>query len=511
MTTTPEVDSSMPAPKPARERPTHFISRWLICRGIGAVFFVAFVSFWLQAGGLIGSNGITPYGAALDELIERVPTLRWYEFPTVFWLGRSDAFMHCFFAIGVLLSLLAIAGVAQPICLAALWFLYLSLQNIASPWLGYQWDALLLEAGFLSVFFASFQLLPRTSRENAPSIVMLWMFRILLFRLMFSSGIVKLNDPTWTDWKALLVHYETQPLPTALGWYAHNLPEWFNRFSVPVMFFIEIVAPFGIFGPRIVRSIAGFLIVFLMILIMLTGNYCFFNVLTLLLCLSLYDDRFFKRFAPARIANFFQLPEAVRKPTRASFALRIALAIVIGYLGLAKLIMTISSNPDLRNEAYEAAAWADGFNSVNTYGLFAHMTTVRPEIIIEGSDDGMEWKPYEFRYKPGEINARPKWAAPHQPRLDWQMWFAALGSPDDRSNAWIYNLLVRILQGKEEVLDLLATDPFPNAPPRFVRASMYQYDFTDWKTGWETHAWWTRRELGTYIRPMSLSPTARAN
>jgi hypothetical protein len=399
---------------------------------------------------------------------------------------------------GIVLSALLILDIAPGPALAALWASYLSLTVIGQIFMGYQWDALLLETGFLAIFFAPLQLRPRWPRRE-PSRVTLWLLRWLLFRLMFSSGLVKLasGDPTWASFTALTSHYETQPLPTPLAWYAHQLPFWFQQLSALGVLVIELLVPFLIFVPlRRARLAAAAALVFLQALIALTGNYTFFNLLAVTLCVLLLDDAFLRRFVPERIlARFPRHP--IRPRYRLWFVVPLAAAILTPSLTLlaAQLGVPLRSLP---GPAVDTLRLALPFHLVGAYGLFANMTTSRPEIVVEGSDDGQNWRAYEFRYKPGDLSRPPPWVAPHQPRLDWQMWFAALGSYEQ--NLWFGRFLARLLEGSPEVLALLERNPFPDSPPQFVRAILYDYHFTDYAQRSADGRWWRRRELRPYSR-----------
>src|SRR5579859_2125467 len=288
------------------EQPTHFLTRWLFLRILGVIYFCAFVSLWTQVDGLIGSHGITPATHFMELVrnwaLEHNDVNAHWQMPTLCWFSASDGFLHFLCWGGIALSLLVIFGVATAPSLALLWFFYLSLSVVCDVFLGYQWDALLLETGLLAIFFAPLQLVPGLKREAPPSRTMLWLLRWLLFRLMFASGVVKLatHDPTWRGLTALTFHYETQPLPTWIGWYAHQCPVWFQKFSCGVMFAIELGAPFLIFAPRRPRFVAAGAITSFMLLIAATGNYCFFNLLTIALCILLLDDAALRRFIPAR-------------------------------------------------------------------------------------------------------------------------------------------------------------------------------------------------------------------
>jgi hypothetical protein len=282
----------------------------------------------------------------------------------------------------------------------------------------------------------------------------------------------------------MTVHFQTQPIPTPLAWHAHQLPQWFQQFSTGAVLFIELLIPLLILGPRRARSFAAPWLIGLQVLILLTGNYAFFNWLTLALCLFLFDDEVVQRLMPGSVAY-------PRRPRVAWAA-----AALIGVASASMFWQTITGRPiPFTGSLVSVAA---PFGIASSYGLFATMTTLRPEIVLEGSNDGANWSEYEFRYKPGRLDRRPPWVAPHQPRLDWQMWFAAFSSYQD--NIWLVNLMARILQGSPEPLALLGSNPFPDAPPKFVRAQLYDYRFTTWGS----RDWWTRRYLGPYVPPVAL-------
>ena len=479
------------------ERTTSYFSRWLFLRGLGCIYLIAFLSLWMQIHGLIGSNGISPADQFLSLVHQQLGAEGYYFVPTLFWLNPSDIFLHFLCAGGVLLSLVLIVGFFPTFTLAGLWVFYLSLVTVGQAFLSFQWDVLLLEAGFLAIFFAPLQLRETFTRASQPSTAFLWLLRWLLFRLIFASGFVKLaSDEVWRNLTALNFHYETQPLPTSLGWYAHQLPEWFQKASVIGMFAAEMVVPFLIFAPRRLRAAGCIGLVGLQMLIILTGNYCFFNLLTIALCLLLIDDVTWKglltkRFMPA--IRFIEQPP--RRYKRICIAIVAALLLLLSGIRFTGQLFRDARFPDV--------AWIAPFRSVNTYGLFADMTESRPEIIVEGSNDRITWQTYQFRWKPGDLTAAPKWVAPHQPRLDWQMWFAALQGSYQRT-PWFLNFMGALLQGKSEVLQLLAENPFPDTPPRYVRATLYDYRFTDLATKRSEGTWWHREWKSMYCPAISL-------
>jgi predicted DCC family thiol-disulfide oxidoreductase YuxK len=491
------------------EPPRENLVRWFFLRGLGIIYLIAFLSLWTQIGGLIGSNGIVPARLTMQSVREQfdeqhVGLDRYHQFPTFCWFDSSEGSLKFQCAAGTVLALLLTIGIAPAPCLFLLWLIYLSLSTVCDVFLGFQWDTLLLETGFLAIFFAPLQMWPRhPAREAPPSRLILWLLRLLLFRLMFESGIVKLlsHDPSWKNLSALSVHYQTQPLPTWIGWYVHQLPASFQKFSCAAMFGIELVLPFFIFLPRKPRQIACAAFVGLELLIFLTGNYCFFNLLTMLLCLLLLDDAAIQKFLPSRFTRLET--RNARKALRWPLVFEIPLALAVACACYQHFFAFAGVRSPGPGPVLTASRWLQPLRSFNSYGLFAVMTTSRPEIIIEGSDDGEKWKAYEFKYKPGELNRRPRFVEPHQPRLDWQMWFAALG--DVRQNPWFVNFCVRLLQGSPEVLSLLKQNPFSNAPPRYIRAVVYEYQFTDSVTRKQTGNWWRREFKGIYLPPITLT------
>ncbi len=479
------------------ERTSFCFSRWLFLRALGCIYLIAFLSLWVQIHGLVGSKGILPADQFLTAVRQQVGTSGYYLVPTLFWLNPSDVCLHLLCAGGVALSLVRIAGFFPPFTLVGLWALYLSLVSVGQVFLSFQWDVLLLETGFLAIFLAPLHIRDTRARPSQPSVVFLWLSRWLLFRLMFASGVVKLaSDEVWRNLTALNFHYETQPLPTSIAWYVHQFPEWFQKVSVIGMFAVELVIPFLIFAPRRLRTVGCIGLVGLQALIILTGNYCFFNLLTIALCLLLIDDVTWKRLLSKRLIPSIRLPERVPPLYR-----RICIGSVAVLLFLLSGIRF--SGQLFREVQMPDVAWAVPFRSVNTYGLFADMTESRPEIIVEGSNDRITWETYQFRWKPGELTSAPKWVVPHQPRLDWQMWFAALQG-DYQNTYWFLNFMGSLLRGNPEVLKLLAENPFPDTPPRYVRATLYNYRFTDLATKRSAGMWWDREWSRIYCPAISL-------
>lgn len=481
-----------------------------VLRGIAIVYAIAFASLAVQVEGLYGSGGILPAADYLAAITKSAGESAWRAHPTLFWwLGASDAALVGACWTGVLLSALLFAGVMPTLAAAGCWALYFSLFQVGRVFLGFQWDILLLEAGFLAIFLAPLRLRQHSQYDPEPSPVVIWLFRWLLFRLMFASGVVKLlsDDPAWWNLTALEYHYWTQPLPTWTAWMAGQLPPLVQRVSCALMFVIELGVAWFVFGARWMRLVAFAALVLLQVAIAATGNYTFFNLLTIVLCLSLLDDdaldAVMAKVSPERV-KLVQWPnERPRfgwlKGVRRALAVAAALPLAIagGALMVARFVGFDALPPTVLPLVRAIQPW----HVTSSYGLFAVMTKERREIVLEGSLDGKEWREYEFRWKPGDVTDRPRFVAPHQPRLDWQMWFAALG--DWRRHGWLVEVERRLLDGSPAVLALFADDPFDGERPRHVRAMLYDYRFTDWPQRHETGAWWTRQLVGAYSPPVS--------
>jgi hypothetical protein len=337
-------------------------------------------------------------------------------------------------------------------------------------------------------------------RGGSP--VTVWLFRWLAFRFFFMGGMVKLlsGDPTWDNLTALAYHFETQPLPTVLAWYAHHLPSPMLTGMTAATLIIELLIPFLVFAPRRLRMFAAWCFIVLQLAILLTGNYNFFNLLALCLCLFLFDDAALHRALPATMAAGFAARQRVASE-------RTPAALTWLFAGLVLAGSSEQTWLALRNDrAGDASAVVTRAlapcRCISNYGPFAVMTTVRHEIEIEGSMDGVNWLPYGFRHKPGPLDEIGGWIIPHQPRVDWQMWFAALSRPSREQ--WFQNLLFRLLQNSPAVTALLGSNPFPDRPPQWVRARFYRYEFTTPEQRAETGHWWTRTPVADYFPPARL-------
>jgi len=460
-------------------------SQWLFLKLLAVNYFFAFGSLLWQMKGLYGENGILPVKELLANIVSNHGKKLFFRVPTIFWWDASDRSLQTIALLGMIASVLVIIGIIPAPLFLFMWLAYLSFTSVGSTFLSFQWDTLLLEVGFLGIFFAI---------QTPPPLLLVFAAWFLLFRFMFSSGVIKLLSkcPEWKAIKAMDFHYETQPIPNRLAYYIHQLPKVFGKITVIIIFLIELFVPFLIFAPGPLRLVAFFILVLFQIIIMLTGNYAFFNTLTITLCFLLLNDFQFQEL-------FTTVPSIYAASPYLWLEILLSMvAVILIFFNALQLVRMFLPSPII-NKILNPIAH---FEIVNSYGLFARMTTVRNEIIIEGSQDGQHWLPYEFKWKPGDLTSPPPQVAPYHPRLDWQMWFAALSSY--QHNPWFLRFLVRILEGKPEVLNLLKSNPFPNEPPKYLRSLLYQYHFSDLKTKKEKGEWWTRTLKGTYSPSCTL-------
>ncbi len=470
---------------------SYALSAWLFTRLIALIYCVAFISVAVQARGLWGSRGILPIAGYLEAVEMQTSANRYWQLPSLFWINHTDEVLVGAAWVGAICAALAFLGFAQGWMFLVCFALYLAYVTAGQDFMSFQWDSLLLEVGFLTLFVApwSFKFDLFTAHEPHWSVRV--MFGFVIFKLMFLSGVVKIlsGDESWRDFSAMGFHYWTQPLPNPLSPFMHALPAWYHRIETAFTFVIELILPFLILFPR-TRVWAGLGFFALSVMIFLTGNYTFFNLLTMVLCIWLIPDSWLEPFIETLPFRLVENPPSVfAHPALSGVMVVLALFSVywctrfwIGERANASLW------PILRN--------VQAFHISNPYGLFATMTKSRPEIIIEGSRDGAEWKEYDFSYKPGNLYHIPPVVAPHQPRVDWQMWFAALGN--FRENIWLQNLMVRIFENSPEVMPFFSVNPFENEPPRFLRARLYKYEFTRPGEILTEGKWWKRELISEY-------------
>ena len=436
--------------------PRYDLASFLFMRLFGLIYLSAFASFGVQALGLIGSHGILPVAELVNVIGGRAGVERFYVMPMLFWISSSDLAIQAVCWGGVGFSLLLAFNVLPRLCLFLLYVLYLSLLYGGQTFMSYQWDTFLLEAGFLGLLM---------SFAQVPGV---WLLRWLLFRFMFMSGVVKLSsgDPNWWNLSAMSYHFFTQPLPTPLAWYAAHLPPPVLRMATGGVFVVELLLPFLIFCPRRLRFFAAFGILSLQTCILITGNYNWFNLQTMLLCLLLFDDAALQKILPHGLARVLSARARRRAPRKSVSVVVGTWGLLLVFCSLVEMDVRFGGSPPA--VAGQIDQLIEPLRMVSSYGLFAVMTTQRQEIVIEGSSDGVEWREYAFRYKPGDVARRPPWNIPHQPRLDWQMWFAALDDP--RRLGWFSRFLEKLLKNEPAVTALLEKNPFAQAPPQYIRA-----------------------------------------
>jgi Lipase maturation factor len=418
--------------------------------------------------------------------------------PSLFHLHYSDRFLVLVAWVGVALAAAAALGLPEtgPAWLSmavwlAMWALYLSIVNVGQTFYGFGWETLLLEAGFLAVFLGP--------AGTAPPTLVLWLYRWLLFRVEFGAGLIKLRgDRCWRDLTCLDYHHETQPLPGPLSWYFHHLPKPLHRAEVLANHATQLVVPFGLFAPQPVARVAGVVIVLTQAWLLVSGNFSWLNVITIVLAAASLDDPLLGVVLPV------DPPAALADPAGWQQAAVVALAAVVAALSW-RPARNLVGRRQLMNASF------DPLRLVNTYGAFGAITRVRREVVLEGTDDPTSgpdsaWKEYRFKAKPGDPGRRPPQVAPYHLRLDWLLWFAAMAPPS--AHPWMGRLAARLLEGDRATLKLLGPNPFPDHPPRLVRARLYRYRFTTPAERRRTGAWWSRDLVGEYLPPLRLdAPT----
>jgi len=476
------------------------LALWLFFRALSFIYFIAFFSLSFQILGLVGEGGILPASPFLHYVQDQIGWRRFFLVPTLFWfIPPTDPILYAGTFLGMFLAILLFFNIAPALVSLFLWSLYLSYVTVGQTFFNFQWDGLLLECGLLSMLSSPWKLHPGFMKLTFPPSWATFIFRWLLFRLMLLSGIVKLesHDPTWRALTALKYHYETEPLPTPLAWYFYHFPIWFHETTTFIVLFIELVVPFAIFLGRLGRTVSFILFSLLQLLIILTGNHAFFNWIALVLGFVLLEDSFLKKILP-----FFAKSPPMPCP---KLQKKLSFFLILPVFLISVLLFLESFSFPYPQWTVKLLSSFSALRSINNYGAFAIMTTRRPEIIIEGSTDGIEWKEYPFCWKPDDPHKAPVFISPFHPRLDWQMWFAALSTP--KENPWFASLLSCLLHGKKEVIKLFQANPFPFSPPKYVRALIYVYEYSSWSEKKEKGLWWNRTLYGLYFPPASLMIT----
>ena len=464
---------------------SYWYSRFIFERGLALIYLVAFIVAVNQFVPLLGERGLTPAARFVGEVPFR-------DSPSLFYLRASDAAFRAAAWAGVALALLALSGLVQRrsglgagVVWGLLWILYLSFVNVGQTFYGFGWESLLCEVGFFTIFAGA--------SNTPPQALLNWIYRWTLFRLMFGAGLIKMRgDPCWRDLTCLDYYFETQPMPNPLSWYFHWLPRRALHGGVAFNHFVELIVPFGYFLPQPLAGIAGLITIAFQGTLIVSGNLSWLNYLTLVLAFTTLDDRFLS-WLPVTMPSLRREPDGQRLAT----------------YGLAALVALLSVPPVL-NMLSPGQVMNTSFNPlqiVNTYGAFGSITKERFEIVIEGTSDATltgatTWREYEFKGKPGDPAHRPPLVAPYHMRLDWLMWFAAMGSAQDEP--WFSGVILHLLEGDRELLGLLRVNPFADRAPQWVRASLYRYRFTTPAERAANGLWWHRERVADYYPAVRL-------
>ncbi len=479
--------------------PTYWLTRFMILRLLGVIYAVAFLVAINQIIPLIGSDGLLPVGIYLKKVSSWLGSdgAGFMRLPSLFWLWHSDTALLTVAWMGFVLSLVVVAGFANVPLLAVLWFLYMSFVHVGQEWYGYGWEIQLTETGFLAIFLCPL-LDMRPFPRYAPPMPIIVLFRWLIFRIMLGAGLIKIRgDEIWRNATALYYHFETQPIPGPLSRWFHFLPHtvlkigvWFNHLG-------ELIAPWFVFWPRLARHIAGAVIVLFQINIILSGNLSFLNWLTIIPALACFDDGFWSKLLPQRLVRKAEAAAGRAEVSKPMLTTAWIVTAIIALLSI-QPIGNMLSPGQIMNTSF------DPLDLVNTYGAFGTVGQERLNVVFEGtmdedSTDKAAWRPYVYKGLPVSLDKRPPQIAPYQLRLDWQMWFAAMSSPEEYP--WTLNLVWKLLHNDPGTVRLFAGNPFPNKPPRYIRAVLYRYTFA--KPGNPQGLWWNRERANLWLPPMS--------
>jgi hypothetical protein len=495
------MESISPLSRIAASPDSYWLTRFVLLRWMGFVYLIAFYVAAKQLVPLVGANGLTPatlffhqvaasqYGDVLSGFLM---------LPSLFWWNCSDTMLRMIPWIGVALSCVVLAGYANALMMTVLWFFYVSIVHVGQDWYGYGWEIQMSETGFLCIFLCPL-LDARPFPSRSPPIQIIFLFRWLIFRIMLGSALIKLRgDSCWHDLTALYYHFETQPIPNPFSRWFHFLPHPVLQFGVIWTFVVELVSPWFVFWPRWGRYIAGAIIISFQFTLIVSGNLSFFNWLTILPAWACFDDRFWRWLAPTFLKSYAMEAQLAARPSRAMNGVIWAVTALVAVLSIQPALNLLSSRQAM-NTSY------DPLHLVNTYGAFGSVGRERPVIIFEGTDSAdpdtaTDWKEYPYVGSPWDPKLRPPFIAPYQPHLDWQLWFAAMAAPDDYP--WTRNLIWKLLHNDSATLSLFAGNPFPDHPPRYIRAVFYIYHFA--KPGNPEHVWWTRDRLGLWLPAYSV-------
>ncbi|MEU1627661.1 lipase maturation factor family protein [Streptomyces sp. NPDC020096] len=467
--------------------PGYWLTRLVVQRALAALYLVAFLVAANQFRALLGERGLLP----IPRFLAWAPFRR---APSLFHLHYSDRFFAFVAWTGAVLSAAIVAGATDLVPLwasmllwLALWVLYLSIVNVGQLWYGFGWESLLLEAGFLAVFLGN--------SRTAPPILVLWLFRWLVFRVEFGAGLIKLRgDPCWRDLTCLYYHHETQPMAGPLSWFFHRLPKPVHRAEVAGNHFAQLVLPFALFTPQPIASVAAGLIIVTQLWLVASGNFAWLNWLTIVIALAAVDG--------SRAADVLRMPKPPALPAAPLWYEGVVLAFVAAVVVLSYWpARNLLSRGQVMNYSFNR------FHLVNAYGAFGSINRIRTEIVVEGTDEqeitpDTVWREYEFKGKPGDPKRLPRQWAPYHLRLDWLMWFAGMSSI--YAESWFVPFAAKLLHNDPPTIKLLRTNPFRGSPPTYVRARLYEYRFTSWRELRRTGAWWERTLIREYLPPVTL-------
>jgi len=492
------VDGEVPIVK---NDDTYWLTRFVILRLLGAIYAVAFLAAAKQILPLIGSQGLTPLGLFLDQVRGALGSSAagFFRLPSIFWFSHSDAFLHDSAWAGFALSCLVVVGYANAIVMTVLWLLYMSFVHLGQDWYGYGWEIQLLETGFLAIFLCPL-LDGRPFPKREPPLVIIWLFRWLICRIMIGAALIKLRgDVVWRDWTALYYHFETQPIPNPLSRWFHFLPRSVLKGGVVFNYIAELAAPFFAFYPRSGRRVAGVVMILFQVVLILSGNLSFLNWVTIVPALACFDDAFLAKLLPRGLVQRATSAAAKTKPSRPMQRTAWVIAALAGLLSIQPVLNMIAPT-QIMNTSF------DPLDLVNTYGAFGSIGRERLNVVFEGTDaDSPDaqtvWKPYPYVALPVALDRRPPQIAPYQPRLDWQMWFASMS--DANNYPWTLHLVWKLLHNDPGALSLFGGNPFPDKPPRYIRAVLYRYAFV--RPGNSEGNWWRRDELGLWLPPLSVT------
>ncbi|HEY9534581.1 MAG TPA: lipase maturation factor family protein [Mucilaginibacter sp.] len=479
--------------------PTYWLTRFVLLRLLGVVYAVAFWVAINQLIPLIGEHGLLPLDNFLDAVRRSYGSTSagFFKLPSLFWFWHSDIALQTVAWSGFIISMVVVAGFANAPMLGILWFLYLSIVHAGQDWYGYGWEIQLTETGFLAIFLCPL-LDMRPFSKRPPPLAIIILFRWLTWRIMVGAGMIKYRgDKIWRNATALYYYFETQPIPGPLTRWFHFLPRILLKLGVWFNWLAELIAPFFVFWPRIGRHIAGVIIVLLQVFIILSGNLSFLNWLTIIPALACFDDGFWAAVLPKKLSAKARAAAQHAEESKPMVITSWVIAGIVGILSIQPLYNILSPNQAM-NRSFEP------FELVNTYGAFGSVGLERYNVIFEATMDDTtgnkaNWKPYLYKGLPVELNKRPPQVAPYQLRLDWQMWFAAMGTAEQYP--WTYNLAWKLLHHDAAALSLFAADPFPGKAPRYIRAAIYKYKFA--KPGNPQGLYWTRELLGGWMPVLS--------